>query len=469
LFGLASASALFVVGVVAVRASKESPQSAREVVADAVRGGELSAPPAAASPTEAPAPPPPPEPVPGQPAQGASGLAEGNLEKTNVKEGKVAKPTDSADSEALMWDAKRASPKQAEKLEKQAAAKEARPSPDPQAAVLTPPKNRGMDTYATSNSAEADELQADRQQKRGSKGPAAGPSADAPSVGGLRASESKRIATNDLDNNNWSNVGAGVAREEQLRRNELEPKAGNKKGDAVDQLNDGTSVPQSMNSGSANNRPSGFGVAAGTGYEPAAKSVADKELAGRSDSKPPPPSAPPPVVQATAAPLAPAPMKSKSSYGLPRSMPSSAAAEDEAVTEVAKKSGDVESVRARNTQVAVEAKLSQARVAGSSGDRRGEVMAALAALNAGATGYSRAEALKRACDGYEALGESDRAQAFCDRLLAEFPSTAAARQVADRRKAQLKPSPAPKKAQQRYEFSDDAEKAKPAEAPAQAY
>jgi hypothetical protein len=85
-------------------------------------------------------------------------------------------------------------------------------------------------------------------------------------------------------------------------------------------------------------------------------------------------------------------------------------------------------------QQAVDGLLQKARQAGAADDRRTEVEAAVAALSAGASGYSRVEALKRACDGFEALGEVDRAQPFCELLLREFPATAAAKQVVDRRR-----------------------------------
>jgi hypothetical protein len=96
------------------------------------------------------------------------------------------------------------------------------------------------------------------------------------------------------------------------------------------------------------------------------------------------------------------------------------------------------------------------RTAATQGDRRGQVAAALAVLKSGATGYARAEALKSACDAYEALGEPDRAEPFCQTLLSEFRSTAAAQQVAQRRKAA---APTGVKA------ARDAAEAKPAAAP----
>jgi aminoglycoside phosphotransferase (APT) family kinase protein len=84
---------------------------------------------------------------------------------------------------------------------------------------------------------------------------------------------------------------------------------------------------------------------------------------------------------------------------------------------------------------AAKALLEQARRLASAGDRAGEVKASLEALNAGASGYERVEALKRVCDGYEAMGSFDRAELFCARLLSEFPGTAAAQQIVSRRRA----------------------------------
>lgn len=106
----------------------------------------------------------------------------------------------------------------------------------------------------------------------------------------------------------------------------------------------------------------------------------------------------------------------------------------------------------------VEADLSRARSAASSGDRSGEVKLSLAALESGATGYQRAEALKRLCDAYEALGAPEQADKYCAQLLKEFPDTAAARAVSDRKQQQLRA--APSKRSQRY--SEDAYESAPA-------
>lgn len=427
LFGLASAAALIVVGVVASRASDEGPQNARDVVASSLKAEQKNAPTAApAAAVVAP-----------DPAPEAQKLEEAKAEVwKEVAQGKRG----AVDKKAVLNE------KEAERPRQQAEQSARLEAPED---VLTPPPNRGMDGYRNGQGNAYFDAPSDLGTKK--KAEKAQPVGNtlAKDATGARASESKRAAEPNLADN-WSNVGAGAVQEE-LRRDQAKS----------DQLNDGTSVKQSINSGSANNRP-GFGVSAG----PQVNSETDFGKASASERVAPPP---PPVVaaappQAPAPKSEPAPAKPKA-YGIPRAMPSSMssapAADDEvSVTDSVSRSGDADASRARQLQLAVDAQLAQARASSNAGDRRGEVIAAIAALNAGATGYSRAEALKRACDGYEALGEFDRAQSFCDRLLAEFSGTAAARQVADRRKNQLK-APAP--ARKSYDF-DQAEEKKPAEA-----
>ena len=114
--------------------------------------------------------------------------------------------------------------------------------------------------------------------------------------------------------------------------------------------------------------------------------------------------------------------------------------------------------------------LESARVASSRGDRLSEIRLLAQVLESGARGYERVEALKRICDAYESLGEPERADPFCDQLLNEFPATAAARAVEDRRKrVQRAPAPAAPKskaADQELKALDDA---RPAEAAPAAY
>ena len=224
--------------------------------------------------------------------------------------------------------------------------------------------------------------------------------------------------------------------------------------------------------------PPGYGVSAGSGsYGSASNQVADAPKGNaeqvRSQAAPPPPPAQAPsapvVATPSPAPVAKPAQKSKvaENYGLmPRPSSVDSAGEDapQAVTETSV--GDSALRRQRDQQLTVEAQLVQSRAASNQGDRRGQVAAAVRALSAGATGYARAEALKSACDGYEALGEYDRAQQFCDLLLSEFRGTAAAQQVAQRRKAQLK-APAAAPARQSADFESDDKK--PADVPAAAH
>ncbi|MDP1829732.1 MAG: zf-HC2 domain-containing protein [Archangium sp.] len=116
--------------------------------------------------------------------------------------------------------------------------------------------------------------------------------------------------------------------------------------------------------------------------------------------------------------------------------------------------------------------LESARVASSRGDRVSEIRLLAQVLENGATGYERLEALKRICDAYEFLGEADTAAPFCEQVLREFPTSAAARAVSDRRKnAQRAPKPSPKSpAPSREQRAFDEDSSKPAEAaPTQAY
>jgi hypothetical protein len=95
-------------------------------------------------------------------------------------------------------------------------------------------------------------------------------------------------------------------------------------------------------------------------------------------------------------------------------------------------------------QAAVRAKyLEAARAARNRNDRMTEVKFALEVLNLGAKGHERLEALERICDAYEAMGKVDRAQSYCDTVLSEFPDSAAAQAVAQRRnRVPRSPTPA---------------------------
>lgn len=112
--------------------------------------------------------------------------------------------------------------------------------------------------------------------------------------------------------------------------------------------------------------------------------------------------------------------------------------------------------------------IEQARVASGRGDRSAEIQLAGRALQLGATGYTRVEALKRLCDALDAIGEPERADPYCAQLLREFPGTAAAQQIAQKRNVQ-RVSPSKKKAapapvdRKAYEF-DEQKEPKPADA-----
>ncbi len=85
--------------------------------------------------------------------------------------------------------------------------------------------------------------------------------------------------------------------------------------------------------------------------------------------------------------------------------------------------------------------LESARVASSRGDRSAEIDLLLKVLENGATGYEKAETLKRLCDAFEALGAFERADPYCDQLLNEFPNTVAAKVVTQRRNSTQRATP----------------------------
>lgn len=120
----------------------------------------------------------------------------------------------------------------------------------------------------------------------------------------------------------------------------------------------------------------------------------------------------------------------------------------------------------------IEQVLASARAARSREDRSQEISFAVRALDAGAAGSQRAEALQRVCEAFDALGREDQADRYCAALLAEFPGTRAAQQIAQRRnQPQLSPRPAARKVDKRAADEASAEKAaEPAKsAPAPAY
>lgn len=438
IFAFSSAAALLVVGVVAVRASKESPQSAMDIVAGAEKETRKLDSPKSSSPA----------PV------AAAPVADNDLAPTEAKQ------------EPQVWDERTgkrglAEPNSEEYANKADALQEKAP---------VQKKVRLDESVAKNDKAPPAEkpvaLEALAAGRKGGEGDVGG------AVGGAvaRQSEGKRQApakeaeaqgglVQDFANSRGGYVGDLAKDAKTVTKRE-------EKANVDDQLNDGASVKQSMK-GTAS--PPGYGVSAGSGsgavaYGQFADGPKGNAEQVRSQAAPPPPPA-----QAPAAPVAKPAQKSKvaENYGLmPRPSSADSAGEDapQAVTETSV--GDSTLRRQRDQQLTVEAQLVQSRAASNQGDRRGQVAAAVRALSAGATGYARAEALKSACDGYEALGEYDRAQQFCDLLLSEFRGTAAAQQVAQRRKAQLK-APAAAPARQSADFESDDKK--PADVPAAAH
>lgn len=105
-------------------------------------------------------------------------------------------------------------------------------------------------------------------------------------------------------------------------------------------------------------------------------------------------------------------------------------------------------------------KLEEAAAAAARGDTAREVALAIEVLRTtNPTGALRLDALTRACQGLERLGDSAGADAYCDALLSEYPSSVAASRLAQQRGMQQRvPAAKAKKAP-----------AKVDSAPAQAY
>jgi anti-sigma factor RsiW len=80
------------------------------------------------------------------------------------------------------------------------------------------------------------------------------------------------------------------------------------------------------------------------------------------------------------------------------------------------------------------ASVEAARAAGRRSDSGAETRFALEALDRGVAGADRLEMLKRLCDAFERLGEYQRADPYCDRVLTEFPKSDPAKQIASRRR-----------------------------------
>jgi len=80
------------------------------------------------------------------------------------------------------------------------------------------------------------------------------------------------------------------------------------------------------------------------------------------------------------------------------------------------------------------ASVEAARAAGRRSDFGAEARYALEALDRGVAGADRLEMLKRLCDAFERLGEYQRADPYCDRVLTEYPKSDPAKQIATRRR-----------------------------------
>ena len=219
--------------------------------------------------------------------------------------------------------------------------------------------------------------------------------------------------------------------------------------------------------------PSNVPAEAPTADEPARKD-ANKVVA-----RTPAPSAPSPVAAATPSTTgggyrggladsstAPSGVSRKKSLGLNDYGRTSSVAEADAFVDKSDAVGiDGDAKLAERQRAALRAKsLESARLASNRGDRSTEIRFAAEALSDGATGSERVEALKRLCDAWEALGEPARADPYCDALLREFPASAAARNVSDRRNATQRPAPAraEKKAKGSYDFEEAEKKPEPA-------
>jgi anti-sigma factor RsiW len=393
IFALSSAAALVVVGVVATRAIEEAPQSPADVLernakeAAAEQRAKETRQVVAAVPQASPA-----EALDAPRAPVPQAAAGGKLE-----EGTDEYVGDKKVSGALAQKARKNMP------------------------LTTAPATKTAAAEKTADKAEGDVNTAEANAYRG----------------GARQSESKR-GLNSVwkeDSNavgsrlqDFSNSGSGLGRQEREAVPKPEP-AKDRLSNLDDALSDGTSARQSAFGGTASSP--GFGVATGS-TAPAQEPPAPRPA-------PPPPA---PVVVQPSAPAvkdavvqsAPA-KKAKSSYGLPMPQRSAPSADRDEVMADSESSATSERQRRVQEVEAAKALLERARRLASAGDRAGEVKASLEALNAGASGYERVEALKRVCDGYEAMGSFDRAELFCARLLSEFPGTAAAQQIVSRRRA----------------------------------
>ncbi len=124
-------------------------------------------------------------------------------------------------------------------------------------------------------------------------------------------------------------------------------------------------------------------------------------------------------------------------------------AEDEAAPTLDRVGADSDAKLAeRQRGATVASLLEQAKAAAQKGDRQAEVSFAAQAIGQGGLpNGARLEALTHLCNGYEALGQFDAADGWCDALLREFPSSSSAQIITQRRGAsqQYRAAPAASK------------------------
>lgn len=195
---------------------------------------------------------------------------------------------------------------------------------------------------------------------------------------------------------------------------------------------------------------SGYGLSGGgrlvNDYDNSGRAVRLKEAEGAATPSTEAVAPPSPAPAATTVPLeaakreakndAPAAKQKKSMSVSGGSLGSAglSAAEDESVTNLDRVGTDGDAKLAdRQRAATATTSLENARAASQKGDRKGEVAYATEAINRGATGSARLEALTHLCNGYEALGQYAAADSWCDALLREFPNTSAAQNLAQRR------------------------------------
>lgn len=288
------------------------------------------------------------------------------------------------------------------------------------------------------------ELEPDRREWGGKRGRAEEPPASKPSP--KPQSLSKRAKQKAADPSDllqdYSNAGGGGL-------------AQGAKGDAAPPPPPAQQAP--MDKGGTFGLGSGSGLLGGVGTGRGSAAPAEeksKDAPARAAKEEAAPSAPK-VTTAAPAPstpmpsAAPPPPSKKSSYGLRplsgSSANSSLSADDESVAleRVDNMGLDRDAKFAERQRAETRtSSLEGARAASRAGDRATEIRLAAEVLSSGAVGSERVEALKRLCDAWEALGQPERADPFCDQLLSEFPTSTAARAVEERRGRMQRVSPA---------------------------